>query len=1091
MENIQKNKKIILKYICFIILLFLIIVGVLNRIKKSYAIDSKIYTRKEMQEMLVSTALSLYYNNYFSDYGQRAMDSLSYEGEDGNYFNSGNFLWRDLNISPEEVGYSKYYHIDCSGYNFLIYMNTIGYDMSEYNIVNRYRLFNKDNVNYPQTRVSFYSGTTRLDKFREAYEKFGYGWNSGFLGNVGRKIINNCGDTNCTILDDIESTTPVIYNNLENKDKNELAYYFEARKYVSLETVKKYYAIAEEKLQPGDIISYTMYDASEDSTSGHVMFYAGDDIMTSTEEETGFTDLLLHSIGNGGGDYTDSQTSVNNKLRKKTSIVASSAKYYVDGNDGRFESVYGNTGDYVVRFAIYRPLNTVCTDDNTCKIKSNEFNVELTETQLNNNEARVALKKNQVQQYMILEKKYNSNITPTTDVQDGYTRNIISEYNSINVGDSVIFRLRLRNKFDNIETRGIKLEAEIPANTTYVSDSCTDDCKIEGNKLIWENIIVSGENVNNDISFKIKANEEGIINFKGYKVITSATKNISSKELQMSDLNITVEPTQNGINKEILINTVEKFKELVNNGQINYIANGKHSENIKDINELINDSSKTISLSAFGFIKFLYYNAFGLDLDALTGTENILSSTKIKNAIFEVVPYPERNNFKIKGEDGLYPLYTGDTSITVFGKKTAADYGELNSLEKIISEMLVPGLYGGRHLKGNDNNDRIKFLRSFYNNSAYQSDLEVGDIIISFTNNAESMRVFLYLGDDEYGPILTGFTISNSEEPLFLYHTDKYLDQYYQDETLRKKTTNKPSNQILNELFNKDLFVVLRPSKLGTTVEYEYNGGIKGTNSYVAYNKYKNLVTPTKDDYTLILDVNNEKSNEANLEYIGKNEFKCWSTDIALNNCISNDSDLITDRYHKLYAKYILKEVLLPQLELDGYIHTGWYSDKELTNKVASVNSKYVINENITLYAKWETDINITSDVFDIDLNNKIISDINLNTTFDELVNQIVTNDFNITFLDNNKNELNGNEKIKTGYIVRFGDDVEYRLSVLGDVNGDGIKNINDVIKVAKYLTNNNELEKLEYINAADVNSDKKVNINDVIKLAKSLIVEN
>ena len=69
------------------------------------------------------------------------MDSL---GVDNNYYNSGNFLWRDLNVTPESVGYSKYYHIDCSGYNFLIYKNTIGYDLSEYNTINRYMIFNKE-----------------------------------------------------------------------------------------------------------------------------------------------------------------------------------------------------------------------------------------------------------------------------------------------------------------------------------------------------------------------------------------------------------------------------------------------------------------------------------------------------------------------------------------------------------------------------------------------------------------------------------------------------------------------------------------------------------------------------------------------------------------------------------------------------------------------------------------------------------------------------------------------------------------------------------------------------------------------------------
>ena len=82
--------------------------------------------------------------------------------------------------------------------------------------------------------------------------------------------------------------------------------------------------------------------------------------------------------------------------------------------------------------------------------------------------------------------------------------------------------------------------------------------------------------------------------------------------------------------------------------------------------------------------------------------------------------------------------------------------------------MVVPGLYGGRHLKGNDNYDRTKFMRSYYNNSAYQSDLEVGDIIIYYTSDASSIRAFLYLGDDgENASIITRFTISTSDKPLF------------------------------------------------------------------------------------------------------------------------------------------------------------------------------------------------------------------------------------------------------------------------------------------------------------------------------------
>ena len=943
--------KIYKKYIILIMLLIATSTLINFSIKTTYAeensLDTKIYTRKQLQEMVVSTALSLYYNNYFSDYGQRAMDSLS---TPGNYFNSGNLLWRDLNVTPESVGYSKYYHIDCSGYNFLIYKNTIGYDMAEYNVVNRYLLFDKDRAS-PVHRVSFYSGTKRLNMFREAYLKFGYGWNSGFLGNVARKAADNCGNDNCTKLKDSTNTTPYIYNNINGKDKNEVVYYFEARSFVSLDDVKEKYAIAEDALEPGDIIAYTKYDASENDTSGHVMFYAGDDIMTSSKNESGFVDLLLHSTGNGGGDYTSDVTSVNNKLYKKFSIVNSSAKDYIDGTDGRFESVYKNKNDYILRFIIIRPLNTVCESDSECKISNNTYNVPLTDTQLNNNEARVALKKTQVQQYMFVEKEYSTQKIVTSSEKDGYTRNIISEYNSVNVGDEVTFRLRLRNKFDQTEVSGIKLEVTIPDNATYVSKSCTDSCTKSGNKLIWENISISGENEKNDISFSIVPKEEGTISFAGYKVIKDG------KTLQMDERTINVKPTQNGINKDILKDTVSRFQTLVDKGQITYVANGSHTQNLTDISTLEKNSSKTISTSGFGYAKLVYYNAFGLDLDELTGSENILNATKIKNAIFDLVEYPERNNLSSKDEDGNYPLIPEEEKTPiVFAKKTSDDVDELTGIHKIIAEMLVPGLYGGRHLKGNDNLDRVKFLRSFYNNSAYQSDLEVGDIIVSYDDDASTSKIFLYLGDDgENGPILTRFTKSiTTSEPLFLYHTDKYLDTYYDDAELRKKTINKPSNQILNELFDKDLFVVLRPSRLATTVEYEYNGGIIGTKSYVAYTKYQNLVTPTKTNKTLKLINEKGNSSTSSVTHQGTSTFNCWTSDKTLTKCITNNSNLAQTNRHTIYAKWDETTITLPKYTATGYNHTGWCSDEACTKVVAQPNTTYTISKDETLYAKWE-----------------------------------------------------------------------------------------------------------------------------------------
>lgn len=1080
----MKHKIINKKVVIFMFIVFFFALVILS-FDKSFAaedgLSSKVYTRKQMQEMLVSTALSFYYNNYFSDYGQRAMDSL---GVTGNYFNSGNFLWRDLNVSPESVGYSKYYHIDCSGYNFLIYKNTIGYDMSEYNVVNRYLLFDKDRAS-PVHRVSFYSGTNRLEKFRDAYQRFGYGWNSGFLGNVARKAADNCGNTNCTALEESSLTTPFIYNNINGKNKNEVVYYFEARSFVSLADVKAKYAIAEDALQPGDIIAYTKYDASEDETSGHVMFYAGDDIMTSAKKESGFTDLLIHSTGNGGGDYTSSKTSVNNKLYKKYSIVGSSAEDYIDGPDGRFESVYKNSGDYILRFIIVRPLNTICESDSVCKINNNSYNVPLTETQLNNNEARVALKKTQVQQYMFVEKEYSTQKIISSNQTDGYTRNIISEYNSVNVSDKVTFRLRLRNKFDQTEVSGIKLEVLIPDNATYVSKSCTDNCIKQGNKLIWENISISGENTKNDISFTIVPNEEGKVVFDGYKIIKDG------KTLQMDQRTVNVLPTQNGINKEILRDTVSRIQTLVDNGQITYSSSGSHSANLTNLLDLEKDSSKIISVSGFGYIKLAYYNAFGLDLDELTGSENLLNSTKIKNAIFDLVEYPERNNLSSKDADGNYPLIPEEAKTPkVFAKKTKSDIDELTGIHKIISDMLVPGLYGGRHLKGNDNLDRIKFLRSFYNNTAYQSDLEVGDIIIYFSDDASSMKTFLYLGDDgANGPILTRFTTSTTTSlPLFLYHTDVNLDTYYNDTELQKKTINKPSNQILNELFDKDLFVVLRPSRIGTTVEYDYNGGIEGAFSYVAYNKYKNLVTPKKEGSKLTL-INDKATGNLPAEFLGTSKFTCWASDKELKNCITNNTNLKSNNYHKIFAKWNDPVITLPKYTNDEFIHTGWCEDEACTKVVAEPNSTYTITETKTLYAKWEVKVGYEIKDYVLNKNNNTIDKITINTTVNDFKKKIILADNYSVIVDSKK--VDGKDLLYTGgktKIYKNGQLLETFTNIVrGDINGDASINSVDLLAIRRHLLTISTL-KNEYFTAADVNYDNVINSSDLLRVRHHLL---
>lgn len=131
-------------------------------------------------------------------------------------------------------------------------------------------------------------------------------------------------------------------------------------------------------------------------------------------------------------------------------------------------------------------------------------------------------------------------------------------------------------------------------------------------------------------------------------------------------------------------------------------------------------------------------------------------------------------------------------------------------------------------------------------------------------------------------------------------------------------------------------------------------------------------------------------------------------------------------------------------------------------------------------------DVNVTIFNDSVDIDNMIINNISVGTSIDDLLSKLVYNgEVIVTDRDNNTLE-SGN--LKTGDKVRvvLEDEIfEYKVSVNGDVDGNGNLNLDDIILTAKYIINNNTISDLEYINAADIDDNDVININDVIKLVK------
>lgn len=121
-------------------------------------------------------------------------------------------------------------------------------------------------------------------------------------------------------------------------------------------------------------------------------------------------------------------------------------------------------------------------------------------------------------------------------------------------------------------------------------------------------------------------------------------------------------------------------------------------------------------------------------------------------------------------------------------------------------------------------------------------------------------------------------------------------------------------------------------------------------------------------------------------------------------------------------------------------------------------------------------------------IENQVIKGIkidNINSTYS--VNKFKSNinsTENYYFYDNNI-QLNPSY-IKTGLIYKS-DYRTFKISLAGDVTGDGYIKMNDVMKIANHIVNGNIL-KDEYYIAGDVTGDGNVKMNDIMKIASGIV---
>lgn len=146
-----------------------------------------------------------------------------------------------------------------------------------------------------------------------------------------------------------------------------------------------------------------------------------------------------------------------------------------------------------------------------------------------------------------------------------------------------------------------------------------------------------------------------------------------------------------------------------------------------------------------------------------------------------------------------------------------------------------------------------------------------------------------------------------------------------------------------------------------------------------------------------------------------------------------------------------------------------------------------VITKDIELYAKYnKTSKQIKSDKYKVENNyikNIMLSNIYNKYSYKDFISNISQKE---GFLMYENNNIISPEYIKTGMIYK-NKYKEYKIVLTGDVTGDGLVKMNDIMMIANHLIDNNTLMS-EYFYAADLTNDDKVKMNDLMKLANIMI---
>lgn len=590
------------------------------------ALDNNVTTfdldKTQLQEYVKATAYQYYYKNNYTDYEQGTLDNAN------NTVKTNSFMFRNFSITPEELNESNSVNFDCASFIANVYMNSLGYYFADYyKFSPTYYFYYNSNNYYHRTNSS-------INYYTYGLLYTGRGFNIDMINN----IINN----------KQTYSKGKIY---EYDNNNLLTFHYLATGNETEEEIEAFYEKFDTKLQDGDIISITRIKSGK--TLRHALLYFSDiDDQYTYRAREGF----LHSTG---VDYSFSDPTKGDDTRSITIIEMPYFKKSTKYEKGYFFTDT-SSGYSPYSISIIRPINEVLQSKYT-NVYNRKYGSNVTSK---NTISRSELK--------------NLKIENNAYYYNGENYKELSSYNSLNIGETVKYSLKLTN-ISSTSNYVVSVSDIIPKNTEYIKcDNCNYDSKT--NKVTWTNLEINS-NSEYILEYYVKVGNTTNIKNNGFKIIT-----YNNNVLSMPKLSYSVYPTFREEEQTKLIASINEIKNSganlsktsilqniyksveINLGRVDYYKNSTFTTTVNGYVRKSNSYSDSYYVNAM-VVPGLYG---GLDV---RGNLDKIRTRNIELKYLEIGDLIIFGNIensyiylgKIKGEHTLvdtnYNYYTGDDAV--------------------------------------------------------------------------------------------------------------------------------------------------------------------------------------------------------------------------------------------------------------------------------------------------------------------------------------------------------------------------------------------------------------------------------------------